>query len=524
MPISSQKHSILILPDQLSERHAALLSAKKGRDRLLFVESRQTFGKLPYHRHRLMLLLSAMRHYAAEREADGWDVEYHRFENAADMRSVLQAHCRHHKPASLLVAQPNNYDEQLALKMLEGKLPVPLTIVPTTQFLCTREDFVEMAGGKKRLLMETFYREMRRRTGLLMEAEDPSKPLGGQWNYDQENRATFADWKKAGMPRPKQSLRLEQDEITRDVARELEVIYPDAPGKAADFALPVTRKEALDSLREFIDSRLPEFGTWQDLMVSEDGDLFHSILSPMLNIGLLDPMECALAAEKSCKAGKAPLHAVEGFIRQVIGWREFVNGVYWLKMPEYASINGLNATRSLPEFFYSGETSMNCLSTALRETLDRGFNHHIQRLMILGNFLLMAGVNPQDALRWFNEMYVDAHDWVMAANVLGMALHADGGYMATKPYAASGAYVSKMSNYCSSCSFSPSIKSGKGACPLNLLYWNFFETHQDLLIRNPRTAMPVRSWQKRDAKERLNIVAEAKSFLDSVSPHQGSRS
>ena len=524
MPISSQKHSILILPDQLSEHHAALLSAKKGRDRLLFVESRQTFGKLPYHRHRLMLLLSAMRHYAAEREADGWEVEYHRMENAADMRSVLEAHCRHHKPSSLLVAQPNNYDEQLALKMLEGKLPVPLTIVPTTQFLCTREDFVEMAGGKKRLLMETFYREMRRRTGLLMEAEDASKPLGGQWNYDQENRATFADWKKADMPRPKKSLRLEQDEITRDVARELEVTYPDAPGKAADFALPVTRKEALDSLREFIDSRLPEFGTWQDLMVSEDGDLFHSILSPMLNIGLLDPMECALAAEKSCKAGKAPLHAVEGFIRQVIGWREFVNGVYWLKMPEYATVNGLTATRSLPEFFYSGKTSMNCLSTALRETLDRGFNHHIQRLMILGNFLLMAGVNPQEAFRWFNEMYVDAHDWVMAANVLGMALHADGGYMATKPYAASGAYVSKMSNYCSSCSFSPSIKSGKGACPLNLLYWNFFETHQDLLIRNPRTAMPVRSWQKRDAKERLKIVAEAKRFLDSLSPHQGSRS
>ena len=524
MPNSSQKHSILILPDQLSERHAALLAAKKGRDQLLFVESRQTFGKLPYHRHRLMLLLSAMRHYAAEREADGWDVEYHRLENSADMRSVLEAHCRHYKPSSLLVAQPNNYDEQLALKMLEGKLPIPLTIVPTTQFLCTREDFVEMAGGKKRLLMETFYREMRRRTGLLMEAEDASKPLGGQWNYDQENRATYADWKKAGMPRPKKSLRLEQDEITRDVARELEVIYPDAPGKAADFALPVTRKEALDSLREFIDSRLPEFGTWQDLMVSEDGDLFHSILSPMLNIGLLDPMECALAAEKSCKAGKAPLHAVEGFIRQVIGWREFVNGVYWLKMPEYALVNGLNATRSLPEFFYSGQTSMNCLSTALRETLARGFNHHIQRLMILGNFLLMAGVNPQEALRWFNEMYVDAHDWVMAANVLGMALHADGGYMATKPYAASGAYISKMSNYCSSCSFSPSIKSGKGACPLNLLYWNFFETHQDLLIRNPRTAMPVRSWQKRDAKERLNIVAEAKSFLDSLSPHQGSRS
>jgi deoxyribodipyrimidine photolyase-related protein len=373
-----------------------------------------------------------------------------------------------------------------------------------------------MAGGKKRLLMETFYREMRRRTGLLMEAEDASKPLGGQWNYDQENRATFADWKKAGMPRPKRSHRLQQDEITREVALELERIYPDAPGKAADFALPVTRLDSLEALREFIETRLAEFGTWQDLMVSEDADLFHSILSPMLNIGLLEPIECALAAEKAFKEGKAPLHAVEGFIRQVIGWREFVNGVYWLKMPEYSSVNGLKATRPLPQFFYSGETLMNCLSTALRETLDRGFNHHIQRLMVLGNFLLMSGVDPQEALRWFNEMYVDAHDWVMAANVLGMALHADGGYMATKPYAASGAYISKMSNYCNACSFSPSIKSGKGACPLNLLYWNFFDTHQDLLIRNPRTAMPVRSWLKRAEAERRRVVAEAQAFLDAL--------
>jgi deoxyribodipyrimidine photolyase-related protein len=516
MKKSPEKHTVLILTDQLSERNAALLCAQRGRDRLLFVESRQTLGKLPYHRHRLMLLISAMRHYAAERAAEGWDVEYHRLENAADMRSVLDVHCRDHKPSSLLVAQPNNHDEHQALKLLGAKLSIPLTIIPTSQFLCSREDFLEFADGKKRLLMENFYREMRRRTGLLMEGEKGSEPLGGQWNYDIENRATFADWKKAGMPRPKKLLRLQQDEITREVARELEVIYPDAPGKAADFALPVTRAESLKTLRDFIESRLSEFGTWQDLMVAEEGDLFHSILSPILNIGLLDPMECALAAERALKEGKAPLHAVEGFIRQVIGWREFVNGVYWLKMPEYASVNGLNATRSLPAFFYTGETSMHCLSIALRETLQSGFNHHIQRLMVLGNFLLLAGIDPQEALRWFNEMYVDAHDWVMAANLLGMALHADGGFMATKPYAASGAYISKMSNYCDSCAFSPSIKSGKGACPLNLLYWNFFNAHQDLFVRNPRTSMPVRSWQKRDPKDRLKIVSEAEAFLESL--------
>ena len=513
----AEKHTILILVDQLSERNAALVSAKKGRDRLLFIESRRTFGKLRYHRHRLMLLISSMRHYAAEREAEGWEVEYHRLDAATDMPTVLEKHCSNENPTSLLVTQPNNYDEQQALKMLEARLPVPLKIIPTTQFLCSREDFLEMAGGKKRLLMETFYREMRRRIGILMEGNSGSEPLGGRWNYDLENRATFSDWKKAGAPRPKKPHQTPQDSITLEVGRELEAIFPEAPGKASDFALPVTRAASLECFHDFIQSRLPEFGTWQDLMVADAPDLFHSIISPMLNIGLLDPMECALAVEKAFKEGKAPLPAVEGFVRQVIGWREFVNGVYWIKMPEYALVNGLQASRSLPSFFYTGDTAMNCVSAVLKETLQSGFNHHIQRLMVLGNFLLISGVNPQEALRWFNEMYVDAHDWVMAANLLGMALHSDGGFMATKPYAASGAYLKKMSNYCSGCSFSPDIKSGEGACPLNLLYWNFFNTHQELFARNPRTSMPVRSWQKRPESERLKIVSEAEAFLESLS-------
>ena len=242
----AEKHTILILADQLSERNAALVSAKKGRDRLLFIESRRTFGKLRYHRHRLMLLISSMRHYAAEREAEGWEVEYHRLDAATDMPTVLEKHCSNENPTSLLVTQPNNYDEQHALKMLEARLPVPLKIIPTTQFLCSREDFLEMAGGKKRLLMETFYREMRRRIGILMEGNSGSEPLGGRWNYDLENRATFSDWKKAGAPRPKKPHQTPQDSITLEVGRELEAIFPEAPGKASDFALPVTRAASLE--------------------------------------------------------------------------------------------------------------------------------------------------------------------------------------------------------------------------------------------------------------------------------------
>lgn len=506
--------TVWILADQLSTTNAALLTARKGVDGLLFIESRKTFGKLPYHRHRLMLMISAMRHFAAERESEGWKVDYHRLADSPDMLSAIRKHCSVNAPAEVLITRPNNHDERTALCDLSGKLDYPLTIIPTGQFLCSEEDFAELAVGKKRLLMENFYREMRRRTGLLMESD--GKPTGGEWNYDVENRATIRDWKKAGCPLPEPLPRPSQDAITLEVASDLESHFPRAPGRAEDFALPVTRKESLSWLEHFIQKRLPNFGTWQDLMIRDEPDLFHSIISPMLNIGLLDPLECAKAAESAYRDGKAPLHAVEGFIRQIIGWREFVNGVYWLKMPAYGEVNSLRAERPLPSLFYNGRTDLNCLHQALGEVFRKGFNHHIQRLMILGNFLLLTEVNPQEALRWFNEMYVDAHDWVMAANLLGMALHADGGFMATKPYAAGGSYIHKMSNYCEECVHSPDIKVGPGACPFNLLYWNFYETHRERFASNPRTAMMVRSWIKRPEKERSAIVTQSKAFLDTL--------
>jgi deoxyribodipyrimidine photolyase-related protein len=509
---SEESFTVWILGDQLSIRNSALESARKGRDRLLFIESRSTFGKLPYHRHRLLLILSAMRHFAEERRAEGWEVEYHTLADAADMESVLRQHCADNKPSAILLSEPNNHDERRAVGALASALPIKL--IPTTQFLCSRAEFEEFAGGKKRLLMENFYREMRRRTGLLIEAD--GSPTGGSWNYDAENRATLRDWKKAGSPVPGILPRPTPDRITRDVAADLERFFPKAIGKAEEFALPVTRGDALAWMDHFVSKRLTDFGTWQDLMIGGEADMFHSILSPMLNIGLLDPLECSKAAEQAYRRGNAPLHAVEGFIRQIIGWREFVNGVYWLKMPEYASVNGLGASHPLPRFFWDAKTDLNCLRQVLGETLHSGFNHHIQRLMILGNFLLLAGVTPQEALRWFNSLYVDAHDWVMAANLLGMALHADGGFMATKPYAGAAAYIGKMSNYCDGCRYDPDLKSGPGACPFNLLYWNFYDTHADRFANNPRTAMPVRSWRKRPEADQRKIVSEARAFLDSL--------
>ena len=520
MSKSAESRTVWILADQLSATNTALLSAKKGHDRLLFIESRRSFGKLPYHRHRLMLLLSAMRHFAAERKADGWEVDYRGLADSPDMLAPLAAHCDACNPSEIIITSPNNHDESQALESLRRKLPCPLRIIPSRQFLCSREDFEELAQGKKRLLMENFYREMRRRTGLLMEAD--GKPTGGEWNYDAENRGTFPDWKKAGSPLPERIAgtppRPPLDSLTREVAADLETWFPSAPGKAADFAIPVTRMASLQWLEHFIAKRLPDFGTWQDLMIQGKPDMFHSIISPMLNIGLLDPLECAKAAEAAYRGGKVPLPAAEGFIRQIIGWREFVNGVYWLKMPAYAELNALEAERPLPAFFYDANTDLNCLHETLKEVLRGGFNHHIQRLMILGNFLLLTGIRPRDALRWFNEMYIDAHDWVMAANLLGMALHADGGFMATKPYAAGGSYIRKMSNYCDTCIYSPEIKTGEGACPFNLLYWNFYDVHQDRFASNPRAAMPVRSWRKRPESERQRIITEARLYLASLGP------
>ena len=509
-----RRRTILILGDQLSHGNAAVHSAVKGRDRLLYVESRKASGKLPYHRHRLMLILSAMRHDAAQRRAEGWEVGYHELAEAPCTASVLERDLREHPASGVLLTQPNNHDERSAVPALAAGLPVPLSLIPSTQFLCGDDDFAELSRGKQRLLMETFYREMRRRTGLLM--EEDGTPTGGAWNYDSENRGTFKEWTKAGAPRPEPLPRPSQDEITRAVAGDLAIHFPDNPGSAEDFALPVTRQASLDWLNHFIEERLVNFGRWQDLMVEGESDLFHSILSPMLNIGLLTPLECARRAEQAYREGRVPLPAAEGFIRQIIGWREFVNGVYWLKMPRYGEENHLSATRPLPSFFWDGNTEMNCLRQVLGETLRKGFNHHIQRLMILGNFLLLAGIDPQEALRWFNAMYIDAHDWVMAANALGMALHADGGFMATKPYAAGAAYIGRMSNYCDGCSYDSELKSGPGACPFNLLYWNFYETHAERFARNPRTAMPVRSWRKRPEAERAKIVSEALAFLEKL--------
>ena len=504
------KRTLLVFHDQLTLENTALAAGTPGTDVVLLIEARDAG---PAHKVKRVFHLAALRAFAAELRDHGWDVDHRKLGDTPEFRSALLEHLARHSPAELVAMQPNNWHQQKLLEEVAAAAGVPGRTTPTCQFVTPRADFLESAKGKKRLLMESHYRRVRKDLGILMRSD--GEPEGGAWNFDAENRKTVRDWKKDDAPKPPSHVtaRRPRGRLVEEAIADVEKWFPDSPGNAADFWLPHTREGALELLAEFVAERLPLFGDYQDLMLEDSPTMFHSVIAGPLNLGLLLPMECVDAAVRAYESGHAPLAAVEGFVRQIIGWREFVNGVYWLKMPDYLASNGLGATRPLPEFFYSANTEMNCLRCTIEEVRRTAFNHHIQRLMILGNFCLLAGISPQSAHDWFLEMYVDAHEWVMAANVLGMALHADGGFMATKPYAGSGAYISKMSNYCTACSYDPAKKSGPGACPFNLLYWDFYDRHSTRFGKNPRTSMMVKSWAKRPEPEKAAIKRDAAKFL-----------
>lgn len=485
-------------------------------DRVILIESRAHGQPLAFHKQKLVLIFSAMRHFAESLRADGWQVSYLALEENHDHASGL-LQCLVEQPCDeVVLMEPNSYRETQELRAACAAAKAECRMLPTVMFLVSRDEFASWAGAKKHLLMENHYRRVRAELDVLIEPD--GKPVGGAWNFDIENRKTITQWRAMGPPTPPAAPTGNRDALTEAVIADVETFFPDSPGEADTFWLPVTRAESLVWLERFVTERLTSFGDFQDLMVTRERTMFHSLISPMINIGLLEPMECVRAAVSAWKNGTAPLSAVEGFVRQILGWREFVNGVYWLRMPDYASVNGLQAHRPLPSFFYTADTDLNCLKCSLQQVIDTGYNHHIQRLMILGNFLLLGGVRPQEALSWFTEMYLDAHDWVMAANVLGMALHADGGFMATKPYAGAGAYISKMSDYCKGCRYKPAVKSGKDACPFTLLYWAFYDRHQERFVRNPRTSMMVKSWLGRSSEDRATILREASEFLDAHVP------
>ncbi len=499
----------VVLGDQLTPGLSALEGLDPKRDRVLMMEVLAECTYVPHHPQKIILILSAMRHFARALEARGVKVDYIRLDDPANTQSfageVARAVARH-RPERIIATHPGEWRVLQDMEAWEKALGLPVEILPDHRFICDLPRFRAWAKGRKQYRMEFFYREMRRETGLLMEGDEPA---GGAWNYDAENRASLP-----ASVTPPAAPRFAPDEITRDVIALVNTRFGAHFGTAESFAWPVTARDAEAALHAFIQDRLPRFGDYQDAMAAGQPFLFHSLISTSLNIGLLDPLAICRAAEQAWRDGSAPLNAVEGFIRQIIGWREYVRGLYWLLMPGYAEGNALSAKRPLPAFYWGAETSMRCMSQAVGQTRDHAYAHHIQRLMITGNFALIAGLDPNEVNRWYLAVYADAFDWVELPNTHGMALYADGGVMASKPYAASAAYINRMGDYCRGCAHDAKDAVGPRACPFNFLYWDFIARHAEDFARNPRMAMPVMGLRKLKPEKLAAMRAKAQAFLD----------
>jgi deoxyribodipyrimidine photolyase-related protein len=414
------------------------------------------------------------------------------------------------RPERLVVVEPGEYRVLAGLQDICADVGIPLEVREDRHFLISRAEFSRWAGSRKTLLMETFYRFMRKRTGALMQGDQPE---GGTWNYDAENRGAYPKAGPGAIPAPAW---FEPDAVTREVLAEVAARFPDHPGSLEHFAWPVTREQGLAALKRFVGVRLAGFGRYQDAMWTTEPFGWHALLSVPLNLKLISPREVIDAALEAWRRQGLPMASVEGFVRQVLGWREFIRGVYWLDMPGLASANHLDHRRALPRWFWTGETRMNCMRATVGQTLEHGFAHHIQRLMVTGNFALLAGIAPRAVHEWYLAVYVDAVEWVELPNTAGMALYANGGRFTSKPYVASGAYVKRMSNYCEGCRYRPDVRHGQNACPMTTLYWNFLARHESMLRGNMRTALMVKNLDRLSDQERSAIRAHADTLLENL--------
>ena len=497
---------ILILGDQLSPSMSSLMQGDKAGDVVLMAEVMAEASYVPHHKKKIAFVFSAMRHFAQELRSAGWTVDYVKLDDPANTGSLTGEVARakqRHSLDHVVATEPGEW------RLLEAMRGWPnITLRDDDRFLADRERFTEWAEGRTMLRMEHFYRLMRRKTGLLM---DGNEPAGGTWNLDAENRAKASP--DLLMPAP---LRFAPDAITREVLDLVAVRFPDHFGDLEPFWFATTRAEAEAAFAHFLRHALPQFGTYQDAMLTSEKFLYHAVVSPYLNVGLLDPLDMCRAVEAEWQAGRVPLNSAEGFIRQIIGWREYVRAIYWWKMPDYAQSNALEAHRPLPSFYWSANTDMACVRACVTQTREEAYAHHIQRLMVTGNFALLAGLDPAEVEQWYLLVYADAFEWVELPNTHGMALFADGGVMASKPYAASGAYIDRMSDYCAGCRFKPEVKLGPKACPFNYLYWDFLIRNEAKLKANPRMGMPYRTLAKMEAERKADIVRHAATFLEGL--------
>lgn len=502
------RNLVVVLGDQLSPHIASLETFDPECDLVLMAEVMAEATYVRHHKMKIAFLFSAMRHFAAALMQVGFQVRYTKIddpENAGSFTGEVIRAVKALGPERIVVTEPGEWRVLQEIEDWRRLTGLPVDILEDTRFLCTRRAFAAFARGRTRLTMEFFYREMRRKTGLLMEGAEPA---GGRWNLDAENRKPAA----TDLLRARRRT-YSPDAVTKSVIDTVERLFPHHFGSLKDFGFAVTRAEAELLLEDFINDHLPAFGATQDAMLWDDPFLNHALLSFYINIGFLDPLAVSRAAERAYLEGRAPLSAVEGFIRQIIGWREYVRGVYWLKGPDYVRENYLAHHRPLPAFYWSGKTAMNCVSRVVRQTEERAYAHHIQRLMITGNFALLAGIDPYAVHEWYLEVYADAYEWVEVPNVIGMSQFADGGFLGTKPYAASANYINRMSDYCRGCAYDPKKRTEENACPFNALYWDFLARHQAKLGSNHRLAQPYAAWNRMSPTEKTAIRRQAATFL-----------
>jgi deoxyribodipyrimidine photolyase-related protein len=509
---------VIVLGDQLDAESSAFDDFDAGCDAVWMAEVADESTHVWSSQPRIALFLSAMRHFAAALRAAGRPLHYASLDapdNRGGLAVQLSADIERLRPQRLVVTAPGDWRVLQALRGVAELHCLPLDVREDRHFFCSVREFAAHARGRKSLRLEYFYREQRVRHRVLM---DGDQPIGGEWNFDADNRESFGG---AGPGRVPPRSRFEPDGITRDVIVLVRARFAEHPGSLDEFAWPVTREQAQQALYRFIDERLPYFGRHQDAMWPGEPWLYHAHIAAAMNLKLIHPREAVAAAEAAYHARRAPLASVEGFIRQILGWREYVRGIYWTQMPGYLERNALGAREDLPPWYWTGKTDMACLHDAIAQTLRHGYAHHIQRLMVTGLFALLYGVDPKQVHGWYLSVYVDAVEWVELPNTLGMSQYADGGLMASKPYAATGKYIERMSPHCRGCRYDPALRSGERACPFTTLYWDFLMRHEALLAKNPRMALQVKNLARMDEAQKGDVVARAAAIRRGEVGHAG---
>ena len=506
------RNLVIVFGDQLDDKSGAFKRFDSNHDLVWMAENEQEATHVWSHKLRLAFFFSAMRHFRDRLTGKGINVRYHELseskgaDRGSSFAEILKADAAELQPQRFVAVEAGAWRVNRMLREVASSLELELDMRPDGHFICSKDEFEEHVTGRKRLLMEYFYREMRKRHDILMKS---GKPVGGEWNFDKQNRETFG---REGPPEIPPPSTFKPDDRTRAVIRMVGKRFATHPGQLAHFTVPVTRRQALSFLRDFVQNRLSAFGTYQDAMWAGEPFLYHSRLSAALNLHLLNPAEVIEAVEGAYHENGVPINSAEGLVRQILGWREYSRGIYWRRMPDYAEMNGLGHEMDLPEFYWSGETEMRCFRDAMKSVLAHGYAHHIQRLMVFGQLALLLGVHPLHFHKWHLAMYLDAIDWVSLPNTLGMSQFADGGVVGSKPYCATGKYISRQGNYCSECRYNPEEATGDAACPFTTLYWAFLERHASRFKDNPRMGLQLKNLDRKSRPELRSIRAHAKAL------------